>query len=123
MSVKVKFSNFKKELREVIENENYCNLEVNTYSACDLYASGYIRRKIASFLHLNNFSVKDIEKYYTDDCNDVCTHYLGEIPAVGFQLQVKDFIYSLKYNAVIFTLATELTVFIAHLKGEDININ
>jgi len=123
MSVKDKFREFKNEIKEVTDNECYTDLEINSYCTEELVTIGYMKRKIESFMYINEFSYNELEEYFRDHCDDICTAYFGEIPEIEFRYAVKDFISNLKYNAVVYRLTKELVHFIYMLKEENANIN
>ncbi|MBS1517932.1 MAG: hypothetical protein JSS91_07580 [Bacteroidetes bacterium] len=123
MTIQEKFKGFKNEIKEVIENECLSDLEVNSCSTLDLIFSGYIKRKIESFMYINEFSVKELDEYFRDHCNNVCASYFGQIPESEYRYPVRDFINNLKYNSVVFALSNDLAVYISMLKGENASIN
>jgi len=107
----------------VTDNECYTDLEINSYCTEDLVTIGYMKRKIESFMYINEFSYNELEEYFRDHCDDICTAYFGEIPEIEFRYAVKDFISNLKYNAVVYRLTNELVHFIYMLKEENANMN
>lgn len=123
MPVKQKFSEFKKEIKEVFENQNYDKLDIIEKSIDELIQSGYINRKIMSFMFLNEFSYKEINDFFFDHCSDVRPVNLGEIPFYEFQNSALEFIYNLKYNSVCYVLCIEMANFVSALKEESINRN
>lgn len=123
MSIKQKFTEFKREIREVFENEKYDKLDIVQKCTYELINSGYLGKKIESFMHINEFSGKEINEYFYEFCRDVRTVYLGEIPEEVLNCPVYDLINQLKDNAVRFMLWNELVHFVATLKEENINSN
>ena len=123
MSVRQKFNEYKKEIRDVMENENYCNLDIVQHSTFELVNSGYLGKKIESFMHINEFTGKEINEFFYEYCKDVRTVYLGDIPEEALNCPVYDLINQLKDNAVRYMLWNELVNFVASIKQENINTN
>ena len=123
MPVKQKFAEFKKEIKEVFENQNYDKLEIIKKNIDELIQSGYIQRKITSFMFLNEFSYKEINDFFFDHCSDVRPVDLGEILFYEFHNSALEFIYNLRYNSVCYVLCIEMANFVSALKEESINRN
>ncbi|MBS1550865.1 MAG: hypothetical protein JST15_02210 [Bacteroidetes bacterium] len=123
VSVKHKFAEFKKEIKEVFENHNYDKLDIIEKSLDELLQSGYINRKVTSFMFLNEFSAKEINEFFYDFCGDVRPVHLGQIPEYEFHNSSAEFIDNLKYNSVCYFLWIQLAEFISALKEENINRN
>ncbi|MBK9404446.1 MAG: hypothetical protein IPN57_07935 [Ignavibacteria bacterium] len=123
MTIKHKFAEFKKEIKALFENQNYDKLEIIEKSMDELVQSGYINRKITSFMFLNEFSAKEINEFFYDHCTDVRPVNLGEIPFYEYHNSALEFIYNLKYNSVCFVLWIEMSEFVAAMKKESINRN
>jgi len=123
MPIKQKIAEFKKEIKKVFENQNYDKLDIIEKSIDELIQSGYIQRKITSFMFLNEFNHKDINDFFHDHCTDVRHVDLGEIPFYEFHNSALEFIYNLKYNSVCYVLCIEMVNFVSALKEESINRN
>lgn len=123
MSVRIKFNEFKKEIRQAYEADESGLLEMSQFSVDDLVRIGYFHRRIESFIFLNEFSNRDITVFFNEECSGIDGQTLGTIDLGLPEESIADFINRLKLHTVRCKLWYELIDFMARLKEESIQRN
>ncbi|MDZ4713347.1 MAG: hypothetical protein SGI89_13635 [bacterium] len=78
MSVRSKFNEFKKEIRDSYEKDTFGMLEMSGRCTGELVSAGYFHRRIESFFFINEFSATEINKFFTEESSGVEGVLLGE---------------------------------------------
>lgn len=123
MSIRQKFNEYKQEVKEIYQSRKYDKLELMEKSTRELIDSGYLNRKVESFMFFNEFSFKEIDEFFKDFCRDVCIFQQIMFPVSCFEIPAQDFIENLKFLTVCYVLCDELSNFVAMMKNECITNN
>lgn len=123
MSVRNKFNEFKKEIKQAYDTDENGLLEISQLSVTELTKSGYIQRRLDSFMFLNEFDKRDIIDFFLEDCSEIPCELPGPIELGPPDESVAEFIDRLRLHAVKCRLWFDLTLFMVMLKEENIHGN
>ena len=122
-SVREKFNEFKNEILEAYESDEFGMLEMSHKTVNDLVMSGYVYRKLESFMYRNEFTQKEISDYFNEECTDIDENMTGPLQEKGFSKNMYNFVNEVRYETVSCKLWHELIDFYLRLKSECINTN
>lgn len=123
MSVRYKFNEFKKEIKQAYYTDKDQLLEMSQMSVDELVQAGYFHRRIESFAFYNEFDKKDITSFFNEECTGIDGQTLGAIEVGPPTETIAEFIERLRYHTVKCRLWFELVEFMSRLKEESINRN
>jgi hypothetical protein len=122
-SVREKFNEFKNEIKEAFESDEFGMLEMSHKTVNDLIRAGYVHRKLESFMYNCEFTQKEISDFFNEECADIDENMTGPLQEKGFSKNVYNYVSEVKYEAVSCKLWHELIDFYLRLKSECINTN
>lgn len=122
-SVREKFSEFKKEISEAYGKDEFGLLEMSHKNVLDLVSSGYVFRKLESFMYLCEFTQKEIADYFYEECSEIEEDMIGPLHEKGFSRNIHNYVDEVRYETVSYKLWVELINFYLRLKTECINTN
>lgn len=118
------FNKFKSDIKKCYaENEKEKTLDMTSYDMESLLQSGYMDRKLVSFIFSNRFTQKEIDEFYHDECSHLKMETVGPVHVSIPDPTVDELIDSTKREAVKCILWHELVLFFALLKGEIVSPN
>jgi len=123
MSVRTRFNEFKNEIAEAYGKDEYGLLEMSHKTVDDLVRTGYVFRKLESFLYRCKFTPKEISDYFIEECTEIDEDMTGPFHEKGFSRNVYNYVNEVRYETVACKLWHELIDFYLRLKSECINTN
>jgi len=123
MLIRQKFIEYKKELKDTFENDLNDLLDISQKCVNELAESGYIYRKVESFMFMNEFPENEINKFFAEECTGIDVGTLGPVEPEEVDVKIYEFIAKAKTETVKCKLWYELIDFLCRLKGENINKN
>ncbi len=123
MSVRLKFNEFKKELKEAYDRDSKNLLDMSGSSVDELVGRGYIHRKIDSFMFVKEFTEIETGKFFAEECMDLDCVTVGPVSECGPDEKICELISRIKLHSVKCKLWFELIDFLSRLKEESIDRN
>lgn len=124
ISLRKCFNEFKDEIKAIYNSNKGINtLEITSESMETLLKTGYIGRRLESFMFYNQFSQKEINEFYNTECSLMKMEIIGPVTVTASEPTVREIIDSTKSEAVNCFLWYELARLIAMLKEENITLN
>lgn len=123
MSVKDKFNEYKKELKDAFDKDEFGMLQMSSKTVDELAKSGYFHRKIESFMYCSEFTEKEITNYFNDECRWIDEDTLGPVHMKNFSKNIFHYVSDVKHETVQCKLWYELIEYYVRLKAESINKN
>ena len=123
MSMREKFNEFKEEIKENFDKDKLVLLEMSVSNVSELIQSGYFYRRVESFFFVNEFSIAETRKFFTDECGSLTGSVVGELLYDSPEETISGYIERLKVESVKYYLWIELIEFVCMLKGQGINYN
>jgi len=115
--IRMKFNELKKEIRDCFEsNRNEKTLDLTKEDIECLVGSGYVWRKVESFMFLNQFTRKEINKFFESECTNERLDTEGQLYIQSENPTAKEIIDSIRCSVVASSLWMELCNFIKLLK-------
>lgn len=123
-TVREKFNEFKNEIKTVFEsNKEKRTLFITSENTDTLVQSGYVSRRLDSFLFINQFTQKQLNEFYQSECINLGMEDIGPVTIGQSSPKVSEVIDATKTEAVGCFLWLELARLIAMLKEESISLN
>ncbi len=123
MTIRNKFNEFKKEIKQAYDTDENQLLEMSQMSVEELVQSGYFHRRIESFAFLNDFNKKEITSFFNEECTGIDGQTLGAIELGPPNETIAEFIDRLRCHTMKCKLWFELVEFMSRLKEESIERN